>query len=198
MILTPKVALIASAGALLIGTFAGWKSHNAFVHQPHLTADLKANQRVMEAAARLTAAGQRLGDLRRAALDKRQGEIRTVTNTILREVPRYVSSTVQCPAQQPGSNEPQRVALADVSVGLGMLHNYAAVGVAPPATPAAGVDLGAPSGAGMPEFARVVVSNYGQCHAAIAEVKAWRAWHSDDFLPWWAKVDAELAKAARR
>lgn len=202
-LLSPKVAAIGAAGVLALGLFGGWRGHDAFVHQPHLAAGRAAELRVAKAAARLTAEAQRLGEARRAQLDQRQAEVRTVTNTILKEVPRYVETTVQCPAPDQFAGvgkaiDPPRVALADVSVGFGMLHNYAAVGLAPPATPAAGVDISAPSGVGMPEVAATIVSNYGQCHAAIAEVASWRAWHRDDFTPWWARVDAELSKAGRR
>ncbi len=198
-----KATAIVGAVLLAVGVGAGWKLHDAFVHKPHLAADRAAELRVVKAAARLTAEAQRLGEARRAALDQRQAEIRTVTNTILKEVPRYVETTVQCAPSNHFAGagkmvDPPRVALADVSVGFGLLHNYAAVGVAPPATPAAGFDLSAPSGVGMPEVAATIVSNYGQCHAAIAEVASWRAWHRDDFSPWWARVGAELSKAGRR
>lgn len=208
MILTPKIAAIGGVVALAIGTFSGWKLHDAFVHRPHLAVDARAEARVMTAAARLTAEAVRLGEARRAALDARQHEVRTVTSNILKEVPRYVQSTVQCPPSDQfagGGKEiagrgdgPPRLALADVSVGFGLLHNYAAAGVAPPATPAAGIDLSAAAEAGMPALAETVVSNYGQCHAAIAEVSAWRAWHGEDFQPWWARVNAELSRAGRR
>ncbi|MDR6851108.1 hypothetical protein J2Y54_000601 [Sphingomonas sp. BE123] len=202
-VVSMKATAIAGAVLLALGLAGGWKLHNAFVHQPHLATDRAAELRVVKAAARLTAEAQRLGEARRAQLARRQAEIRTVTNTILKEVPRYVEATVRCPAADPFAGagkaiDPPRVALADVSVGFGMLHNYAAVGIAPPATPAAGVDLGAPSGVGMPGVAAAIVSNYGQCHAAIAEVASWRAWHRDDFSPWWMRVDAELSKAGRR
>lgn len=202
-VISMKATAIAGAVLLAVGLAGGWKLHDAFVHQPHLSADRAAELRVAKAAARLTAEARRLGEARRAQLDRRQAEIRTITNTILKEVPRYVEATVQCPApdQFAGAGkpiDPPRVALADVSVGFGLLHNYAAVGVAPPATPAAGVDISAPSGVGMPGVAATIVSNYGQCHAAIAEVASWRAWHRDDFSPWWARVDAELSKEGRR
>lgn len=197
-VISMKVTAIAGAVLLAIGLAGGWKLHDAFVYKPHLAADRAAELRIVKAAARLTAEAQRLGEARRAQLDKRQADIRTVTNTILKEVPRYVQSEVRCPVASGESGGPPRVALADVSVGFGLLHNYAAVGLAPPATPAAGVDLSAPSGVGMPRVAATIVSNYGQCHAAIAEVASWRAWHRDDFSPWWTRVDAELGKAGRR
>lgn len=202
-VISMKATAIAGAVLLAVGLAGGWNLHNAFVHQPHLSADRAAELRIAMASARLTAAAQRLGEARRAQLDQRQAEIRTVITSILKEVPRYVESTVRCPApdQFAGGGkaiDPPRVALADVSVGFGLLHNNAAVGVAPPATPAAGVDISAPSGVGMPGVAATIVSNYGQCHAAIAEVASWRAWHRDDFSPWWARVDAELSKAGRR
>lgn len=200
---TPKIAAIAAAVALAAGLFGGWRAHDAMVHRPHLAADARAGVRLAQVSARLTAAAQRLGEARRAQLDARQAEIRTVTRNLIREVPRYVETTVKCTPSDhiAGAGkmfDRPRVALADVSVGFGLLHNYAAAGVDPPATPAAGIDLSAPSGAGMPRVAETILSNYGQCHAAIAEVKAWRAWHRDDFRPWWAQVDAEFGKALRR
>lgn len=193
-----KFALIGAAGALAVGGLAGAKLHDALIHQPHLSADAKVNARIDAARERMTAAGQRIGLARRDALDARQAEIRTVTQMILKEVPRYVETTVQCPADVPGSNVPPRVAVADVSVGFGLLHNYAARGVAPPAAPAAGIDLASPSGIGVPGVAATIVSNYGVCHAAIAEAGAWRAWHRDEFLPWWAAADKAMRDAGRR
>lgn len=193
-----KFAAIGGAVALALGAGIGAKLHDALVHQPHLKRDAAAYTRSTEALRRIDAAGVEFGLAARDALDKRQTDIRTVTTTILKEVPRYVASTIQCPPAQPGSSEPPRLAVADVSVGFGLLHNYAAAGIAPPAAPTAGIELSAPAGVGMPEAARTVVSNYGQCHAAIAEVAAWRAWDRDVLRPWWARANDELAKAGRR
>ncbi|PKP92243.1 MAG: hypothetical protein CVT77_09460 [Alphaproteobacteria bacterium HGW-Alphaproteobacteria-16] len=193
-----KVAMLAGVAAMVVGGAVGAKLHDALVHQPHLSDDAEAYARINAARERMTAAAMRIGLARRDALDARQAEIRTVTQTILKEVPRYVETTVQCPANGPGSDAPLRVAVADVSVGFGLLHNYAARGVPPPAAPAAGIDLAAPSGIGVPGVAQTIVSNYGVCHAAIAEAGAWRAWHRDDFLPWWDAADAAMRAAGRR
>ena len=121
--------------------------------------------------------------------DTHQAEIRTVTQTILKEVPRYVPSTVQCPAAAPGASDrlpdrlPDRLVAADVSVGFGLLHDAAARG--DPALPAAaGVALDAPRGTGMPAVAGTVIRNYGVCRGWREEAASWRDWYVRQSAAW--------------
>lgn len=180
------------AAAALMCASLGWKLHDWTVYQPHLRADMAAAKRVSDAVKAASSNGFDAGMTARDAADDTQTKVRTVTIETVRKVPVYVTKTVTIAAPDGPVAVP-----AAVSVGFGLLHNYAAAGIAPPASPAPGIDLSADSGAGMPDLAQTVVSNYGQCHAAIAEVKAWRGWYDDVLVPWWQRADAAITKAGK-
>lgn len=181
-----KVTSIACAMSLAIGAAGGWKLHDGLIHQPHLRKDAEAAAKAVSDASKVEAAGAAIAGAVRDDHDTAQAAVRTVTNTIIKEVPRYVSSTVKCPAVSASPDapaQPERVAVADVSVGFGMLHDAAALGRAPlPA--AAGVDLDAPRGAGMPAVAGAIVRNYGVCHGWRTEAAAWREWYARESATW--------------
>jgi hypothetical protein len=172
--LSLKAAAIAGAASLALGLAGGWKLHDALVLGPHLLADARAAAKAAAAAREAERRGGSVAGEVRDAHDTAQAQIRTVTSTIVREVPRYVSPTVKCPASKPG--EPLRVAVADVSVGFGLLHDAAARGAAP-LPPAAGVDLDAPRGTGMPAALTVIAANYGVCRGWREEARSWREWY---------------------
>ncbi|HVJ03814.1 MAG TPA: hypothetical protein VM662_16675 [Sphingomonas sp.] len=181
-----KATGIACALSLAIGGVAGWKLHDGLIHQPHLRADSNAALAAEKAARAAEGKGATIATEIRDAHDVDQAEIRTVTQTIIKEVPRYVSSNVKCPAVPASSGapaQPERVAVADVSVGFGLLHDAAALGN-PPAPPGPGVDLDAPRGTGMPAVASTIVANYGMCHAWRAEAAAWRDWYERERAAW--------------
>jgi hypothetical protein len=177
-----QTAAIAAAVSLTAGTVAGWRLHDALVHRPHLAADAVALRKAADRARAAEVRGTAIATAVRDAADTRQARIRTVTQTLLKEVPRYVSATVQCPSAAsvaPGAAPAPLAAApriaADVTVGFGLLHDAAARGAALPA--AAGVDLDAPRGAGMPAVAGTIVANYGVCRAWRDEAGAWRDWY---------------------
>lgn len=179
-----RACAIAAAVATASGTIAGWKLHDALIHRPHLAADAKAARKVAEAARAAEARGSTIATTVRDANDGRQAEIRTVTRTLLKEVPRYVAATLPCPAPvdpaPPGA--PDRRIVADVSVGFGLLHDAAARGTGLPA--AAGVDLDAARGTGLPSAAATIVGNYGLCRSWRAEAVSWRDWYARQSAIW--------------
>lgn len=187
MILPTNVPLrfcaIAAAVATASGTVAGWKLHDALVHRPHLAADAKAARKAAEAARAGEARASAIATSVRDANDGHQAEIRTVTRTLLKEVPRYVSATIPCPAP----DAPPGRRIADVSVGFGLLHDAAARGTGLPT--AAGVDLDAARGTGMPAAAATIVGNYGLCRSWRAEAASWREWYARQSGAWPVKPE---------
>ncbi|USQ97224.1 hypothetical protein [Caulobacter sp. RL271] len=94
-------------------------------------------------------------------LEARRVEIRTVTKTLTKEVPVYV--TVQS----------DRACI--VPDGFVRLHDAAADGAALPGSASGSVE--APSGIPLSVVGETVVVNYGVAHEWLAEVIAWRAWY---------------------
>jgi hypothetical protein len=86
--------------------------------------------------------------------------IRTVTQTLIKEVPYAVPS------------DPAR---ASLSVGFVRLHDAAAVGVPGLSDPAGRPDAAA-SGVDDAALARTVIPNYEACRINAETVKAWGAW----------------------
>ena len=185
-VLSLKTTAIVGAVSLALGIAGGWKLHNALVHQPHLAADAKAQLKAEQAARAAERKGATIAGEVRDAHDTAQQQIRTVTKTIVKEVPRYVSTTTTCPPAQPG--QPLRVALADVSVGFGLLHDAAATGN-PPVPPAAGLDFDAARGTGMPAVLATVASNYGVCRGWREEARTWREWYARERDAWPVKAE---------
>lgn len=85
--------------------------------------------------------------------------VRTVTRTITKEIPRYVS--------------PEAVSRCDVPDGFVRVHDAAAAGVLP--DPPSELDA-APSGVGIDQVAGTVVENYGTCAETSAQLIALQAW----------------------
>lgn len=95
-------------------------------------------------------------------LDTRKAEIRTVTQTLIKEVPVYVTA------------ESDRACV--VPVGFVSLHDAAAHGAAVPAAPGGPVE--AASGVPLSAVAETVAANYGVAFEWRAEALAWRGWYA--------------------
>lgn len=89
-------------------------------------------------------------------------EVRTVTQTLIREVPRYVTvaSDAQC----------------IVTVGFVRLHDAAATGLLSDPADAAGQSADAPSGVALSAVGSTVAENYGGCREDREALKGWQAW----------------------
>lgn len=190
--LTIRFALYVAAA--LFFAALGWNAHNWIIYQPHLKADAKADTAVAAAVADASGKAFDAGIAARDAADDAAAKIQTVNIETIRKVPVYVTRTVSVTSS---SGAAVRIPAA-VPVGAGLLYNFAAAGVAPPSAAPAGLDLEADSGVGMSQLTETTVSNFGQCHTAIAEVRAWRSWYDDVLTPWWAAADQAIGKAGRR
>jgi hypothetical protein len=119
--------------------------------------------RARKIAARQAVAGSAVG----AAVAARQAEVRTVTQTLIREVPIYVTAEAD--------------ARCDVPAGFVRLHDAAAAGVSAAPNPT-GRPADAPSDLALSAVAETVTDNYGACLGAFEQVKGWQGW--------WAAVSA--------
>lgn len=95
-------------------------------------------------------------------LERRKAEIRTVTQTLIKEVPVYVTI------------ESDRACV--VPDGFVRLHDAAALGAAVPAAP--GGSVAAPSGVPLSAVAETVAANYGVALEWREEALAWRTWYA--------------------
>lgn len=125
--------------------------------------------------ARRAALAVKISDQVGARVEARQAEVRTVTRTLIKEVPTYV--TVQAD---------RTVA---VPVGFVWLHDAAARGqplaAVPPGPPGA---ADAPSGLALSAVAATVVDNYGTCHVLREQVLGWQSWYAEQKAAWEAKA----------
>jgi len=122
--------------------------------ETRLAADQARAAKVAEAQA---ATGAAVG----ASVAVRQAEIRILRQTLIREVPRYV--TLEADAR------------CTVPAGLVRLHDAAAAGV-PVAADPAGPPADAASGVALSAVAETVADNYGACHANAEALKGWQSW----------------------
>lgn len=104
------------------------------------------------------------------ATTEKQVEYRTITKTLIKEVPRYVTA--------------QADAACVIPVGFVRLHDVAAgSGQALfPAAPGGSVD--APTGLDLSAVSSTVVANYGTAHLWRAEAEGWRAWYLKQREAW--------------
>lgn len=195
---------IVGAVSLAVGFVGGWQSFDYIIHKPHLAADLKKVTKQDTVVIHAAGTGQAVGGVIRDKVDQGKAAEAVATSAQLREVIRYVPQSIPCKAAAPndpnsGAGQASSVSpgVARVPVGLGLLYNYSTAGIAPPATPDAGTDYGAPSDVDLPTFAGTLVSNNGQCRAAITELRGWREYGSA-VTKWYADLDAELTKARGR
>lgn len=174
-VLSLKTTLIVGAAPLAIGGVGGWVGHDKLVYQPHLASDAKAVTRGVQQARTSEAKGTTVTTEVRAKHDAAQAQVRTVTQTIIKEVPVYVPA--------PAPTEPPRVG-NDLSLGFARLHDYAALGISPPVPAPSGIDWDAPAGVGMSAGITTIASNYGVCLTYRAEVQAWREWYDRQLAAW--------------
>jgi hypothetical protein len=142
------------AGAL--GGFAtGWRVHD----WRDGAAATQAAKAVVVTVSRQAAVSQRIAVTAQAAQDR----VRTVTRTLIQEVPTYVA--------------PETDTRYALPWGFVRLHDAAAAGVdLPPAPEGPAEPDGAASDTTVSVAARVILSNYGACHADQARLAALQAW----------------------
>ncbi len=126
-------------------------------------AQAKAEAAAARAARALTRAQDFVTHVQETAALKTQQQIRTVTRTVVKKVPIYVT--------------PKTDAAFPLPNGFVRLHDAAALGVDPASLsgPAAGADAAA-SAVTASHAAAVIAENYGICRQAIDEVSRWQAW----------------------
>lgn len=105
----------------------------------------------------------------RADVAEKQIEYRTVTKTLVKEVPKYV--TVQADAK------------CVVPAGFVSLHDSAASG-SPSLPVGAGRSLDTPSGVELSAVAETLVTNYGTAYQWRAEAEGWRRWYAEQKAEW--------------
>ncbi|MEJ2816378.1 hypothetical protein [Caulobacter sp. CCG-8] len=89
-------------------------------------------------------------------------EVRTVTQTLIREVPHYVTVTAD--------------AQCVVPAGFVRLHDAAATGLLSDPAGAASQPADAPSGLALSTVSATVAENYGGCREDREALKGWQAW----------------------
>lgn len=138
----------------MVGAFlAGWQSRAMWSHM----AVARQQAAVVETVERQGAASHQVDEAHLEA----QERVRTVTRTLIKEVPVYVPQDA--------------VDRCDVNVGAVRLLNAAAAGV-PPVPDPAGVDHAAPAGVGLDTLVAVTAGNYGVAHEWGAQLDACQAW----------------------
>jgi len=98
-----------------------------------------------------------------------QAQVRTVTQTIVKEVPKYVTQTVYADRVVHDGGLP---------VGFVWNHNQAASGDPTPAP--TGTDLDAPSGVDLSALANTIADNYGLYHSCRASLSHWEEWYAKE------------------
>lgn len=162
--------LFIAAGALLVAVliFQGGIDHEKEAEAKRIAAAVKVVKKVERQAEVITARTD-------AKTAERVVEIRTVTRTLTKEIPVYVTAeadrTVVLPA------------------GLIRLHDQAALGVSEvPADP--GFLPDAPSGVAPSSLARTFVSNYGAAYEWREAALACRSWVSEQAANFDANIKA--------
>lgn len=154
--MTQVIALLIAAGSLLSfvgGVMVG--SHHASKALEKFKAEVALANKVTEAEmARLAAYSQALEE----QLKKRKVEIRTVTNEIVKEIPKLVG----------GGN--------CINPGWVRVHDAAAAGV----SVGAGEFVGPTQDVTAARAAEVVTQNYGECLVWREQVLGWQKWHGEE------------------
>lgn len=156
-----KYAAIALAVILALWAFGNARYKAGVKHEQSAQAEAieKAEKRVQEAEKKAEAITTRVEVKHAAAVEK----IRTVTQTLIKEVPYAVPS------------DPSR---ASLSVGFVRLHDAAAIGVSGLSDPAGRADAEA-SGVTDADLARTILPNYETCRINAETVKAWQSFWTD-------------------
>lgn len=153
---SPQVlAIYALAFVVACGTAfgAGWTVKGWQVD----SGQLATAERTIETMDQKAATTTQIGEQSAAAA----AQIQTVTRTIIKEVPRYVSRQADAGCRVP-----------DGFVGV---HDSAASGV-PPVPPAAGQPYDAASGVDLSAVAVTVADNYGTCNAVRQQLLDLQRW----------------------
>ena len=130
-------------------------------HQANAAA--KAQASAARVAAKQDAKAADLSAEVRQATVEKQIEYRTITKTLIKEVPKYVTAEAD--------------AACVIPVGFVRLHDVAAGSGQALFPPAAGGPVDAPSGLDLSAVSSTVVANYGTAHLWRAEAEGWRAWY---------------------
>jgi hypothetical protein len=123
---------------------------------------------------KVTAEGRKISTDVSTRLERRKVEIRTVTQTLTKEVPVYVTV------------ESDRACV--VPDGFVRLHDAAAHGTAVPAAPGGSVE--AASGVPLSAVAETMVTNYGVALEWREEALAWRTWYARQADLWSKHIKA--------
>lgn len=99
-----------------------------------------------------------------AAVETATAKERVVTQTLIREVIKYV----------PASADAQCV----VPVGFVRLHDQAATGLLPDPANAPGEPADAPSHVALSAVGATIAENYGGCREDTEKLKGWQAWYA--------------------
>jgi len=150
-----RLSLALTLAAAVGGFATGWRIHDwrdgaAATHAAKAVVDVVSHQ---------AAVSQRVAVSAQAAQDR----VRTVTRTLIQEVPTYVA--------------PETDARFALPWGFVRLHDAAAAGLALPATPQGPAEPDdAPSDVPVSAAAGVIVANYGACDADQARLAALQEW----------------------
>lgn len=156
----PPGIYIAAAIAACLGLW--WVHHDGF--RDGVKWQLAQNA---EAAANINAGQPKIIERIRTVYLPQEIKIRTITKTIAKEVPVYVTQRDD--------------ASCVINNGFKRLHDSAAKGELP-GSPAG--DDGNPSGVKLSEVAQTVTGNYGTCHLAITRVNEWQEWYRQNRALW--------------
>lgn len=156
----PPGSWIAAALGLVLGV---WLVHHHGYRQG-VDDTLRAEA---DAAANINAGQPKIIERLRTIYLPAEAKIKTVTRTIVKEVPVYVTK--------------QDDARCVINNGFVRLHDSAAKGELPGGT--AGTD-GEPSGTQLSAVAETVTSNYGTCHLALSRLSEWQEWYRQNRALW--------------
>lgn len=176
-----KAAIL--GGCLLVGAAGGWWiTRDHYLGQIAATAleQQKAIVKASNVARDAQAAADKLTHDRDVKNAEDHQRIQTVTNTITREVPVYVTAKTD--------------ELFPLPCGFIRLHDAAAAGVEPAAVSLpAGKSDGDRCDVATSAAATIIAQNYGLALGWQSDLKTWRGWYADQK----ANYDAYLAKLAQ-
>lgn len=173
-----KAAIL--GGCLLIGAAGGWYATRVYYTREIAQTALAQQKAIVKAsndASAAQASADKITHDRDVANAAAQQKIRTVTNTITREVPVYVTAKTDAAFPLP--------------CGFIRLHDAAAAGVEPAAISIpAGKSDGDGCDVAASAAATIIAQNYGLALGWQADLRAWAGWYTDQK----ANYDAYLAK----
>lgn len=150
------------AAALCLVMCFWWYGNHQW-HRGYLAAGIDADK----AAAVINTGQVKIVEKLRTVYLPQEAKIKTVTQTIIKEVPVYVTK--------------QDDARCVINNGFVRLHDAEAKGELPGGP--AGTDAD-PSGIGLSEVAKTVTRNYGTCHLAFTRLDEWQAWYRQNRALW--------------